>query len=497
MNREPGVPKKDTVKFNKGFSPYRIFICAFVPFIAGAYVNNAAHNGFLAWSMTIVALLVTFFHLYRHIHRKARKAFLFFTFLSMFLSLAGSYFAANLEGVHSFREVQNFEAGDGVTSDLSAMVAVAVKFNGIAETQDIWKAIIFHWMKGYYNNRLSPIKWGFAMWSMPGIGYYSWALLAWWFCVIFYALALAMYFQAAGKEALGIDYKYACLTAWLIVPFALQYDRENIAVVLIGIIALGMSIPSRLSILDWAGMALSLLLLVLDRTAYILLPVVLAPLILWRRLGRRRAENFFQKVRTRKTVFALLCCLAASAVIMPMFRDLFLLRAAANKYLAAQVAAMEVSKQGLWSRFYIGIPVLDTALKLAFLSLTPFPFYQMFRTTEGWALIVPARLISLNVFPVFMIGKLLVLVMVARRLLKRLTSSFDLFLLALLFLIPVLASTRTGYNYLVPSMSVLVLWLLRNGFSARFFKGSFGYFLFITVSAHLLYMVVYGLQKIL
>jgi len=476
----------------KNLSPIHFFLCAFGPFAAGALVHEFSQSDLLAWVVTVSSLVYSFYYLYSRLgfNPQARKTFRFFALLSLFLSLSGSYFCLILEGLESFAAVREFQAPVDGSSDLIGMAQVGVMFKNIAEEKGLREAIMFPWIEGYYNNMLSPLKWGFALWSLPGIGYYSWTILSWWFCTIFFALALKFY-QQSSVYAQQKNYFCAGLVTWMILPFALPIDREAIAAVLVGVIALGVSSQKQLSILDWFSIALSTLLLSLHRMVYLILPFVLFPYFLWSIIRPKFFKASFQKVSKKSLIYAVMSLLVISAFVLPIFANVLSFLYVYER-IVGQIASFQGQQQDLWNQFRLGIPVIDDFVKLLFLLLTPFPYYQMFKAGDGWALIVPPVLISLNVFPVFMVGKLILIVLVVRKFLYTTVYSSKLFYLCLLFLLPVLASIRTGPLYLIPSFSFLVLWLLQNGLNSHSFKEGLKTTLIVAIFAHMAYIIVYG-----
>ncbi|MFH0798569.1 MAG: hypothetical protein V2A66_00100 [Pseudomonadota bacterium] len=474
----------------KFISPFQIFICAFAPFVAGAFIHDFSGSAGVTWIAVLVFLAVGTVFLYRGLafHRQAQRTFLFFLVFSLILSLLGSYFALMLEGLDSFKAIQAFETTAYHKSDLISMGDAAARFQAMYEDSGLIEALQYPWVvSAHYNNLLSPYKFGFALVSMPGIGYYSFAILAWWFGVTFYAVALHIYNLSGDGQRK--NFFLAGMIAWFILPFALPYDREAIAVVAMCLVALGIVSPYRLSLLDWLSIAMSMWLIAIHRPVYIPLVFALAVIFISCKLRIGFLLKRFQSMSKRGALLWFLGMLFVSAFLVHIsaFFSSFSTIAANN----IEVFQLAASEQDLWQQFRVGIPVFDDLVKLFFLVLSPFPFYQMFKDGDEFALIVPAVLISLNVFPVFMIGKLFVVVSIVKKILSGATCCPVLFLISLMFILPALSGMRTGAYYLIPSLSILVLWLLRNGLDTQFVKRSFVTYISIVCIAHFLYILVY------
>lgn len=468
-------------------------MCAFAPFVAGAFVHDFNQSAAIAWISTVIFLLISFVFLLRSLafHQDAQKTFLFFFVISLILSILLSCFSLMLEGYTSFESIQAFETTLYHSSDMIAMGPTTLQFQDVVEKGSLLEALQFAWAPNCtynYNNILSIYKFGFAAYSMPGLGYYSFAILAWWFDVIFYVLALHVYsLSGDGQQK---NYFLAGMLAWFILPFALPYDREAIVVVPLGIMVLGLIRPYRLSALDWISIACCMLLISIHRNVYIALIPFLTIIFILYRFKIDFLVKISQTLSRRGALFLLVILLFLSAFFVHL-TNVFSFLINFSEDVTAQLLIMGGQEQDLWQQFRLGIPVVDDFLKLLFIILTPFPYYQMFKNGDEFSLIVPPVLISLNVFPVFMVGKLFVVVSAVRKILDGVTYYPVLFLISLIFVLPVLASPRVGPAYLIPSLSILVLWLLRNGLDAQFVKRSFVTYLSIVCLAHFLYFLVY------
>ena len=68
---------------------------------------------------------------------------------------------------------------------------------------------------------------------MPGIGYYALAIEAWWFNLIFYIICIYLY--PTNLENKKGNIFFANFLPFLILPFAVPYDREAIVIVAISV----------------------------------------------------------------------------------------------------------------------------------------------------------------------------------------------------------------------------------------------------------------------
>lgn len=473
-------------------SSYNLFLCAFAPFVVGAIIHDYAHSELVTWIATIILLVFSFNYLYNSLDFdvRAKKAFLYFSIFSLILSLLGSYIAINLEVFASYQDVKAFKIPLNPIGDLNGIAPVCEKFKNIAEESSLLDAIKYPWLDGYFNNLLSPYKFGFALWSMPGIGFYSLTILSWWFCVIFYSLALHIY--SLSTDSTNRQYYYANFIAWIIMPFALHFDREAIVVVLIGIVSFGIITLSRLSFKDLIALIISVYLISIHRTVYV--PLVIFMVIIFMSYRFMYLSNILVKNISRKKVFFyFICLLFLSSVVNNV-------AAGINNFIEidekafTQFNQLKDMDQDLWQKFRFNIPIVDDLTKLLFLSLSPFPYQQIFRSGDNWSLIVPERLISLSIFPVFVVGKLYLIVLVVRKIIAGITYRPELLLLSMLFVLPVLSSVRVGTYYLLPSLSVLVYWILLNDFNSVFNNKSRDILIKVIFITHFIYIIVY--QKI-
>ena len=58
------------------------------------------------------------------------------------------------------------------------------KFFDLIEGEGLRGALTFNWMLGFYNSYLSVFKMSFSALALPGIGYYSFSIISWWFTFI-------------------------------------------------------------------------------------------------------------------------------------------------------------------------------------------------------------------------------------------------------------------------------------------------------------------------
>jgi hypothetical protein len=166
-------------------TPIGLLSVGFSPFILASIINSLFRNDILTWTSLLFSLSFCYYKLVKSIDNYGKKVFIFFTFVGFFLTLFASYFALKLEGYETFKSILEFTTTDKHNSDLIGMSGVINKFNSIFNEEGLINAITFPYaLMGFYNNLLSPIKFGLAITSMPGIGYYALAIEAWWFNLI-------------------------------------------------------------------------------------------------------------------------------------------------------------------------------------------------------------------------------------------------------------------------------------------------------------------------
>ena len=471
--------------------PFRLLLIAFAPFVFGAIMHSVTGSEIMPWVavISVMVMLLIYIRSKLILSYDARKTFSFFSLLSFLLSIIGSVILFNLEGFKSFDEVRDFRTTLYHVSDMDAMGPLAAKLKAIAESSGFIEALSYDWTGGWYNNYVSVYKMGFALWSMPGVGYYSFTILNWWFAVVFYLLAMIVYEEFANNNIEAKHYHSAGLLAWLIVPFALPIDRELIGVLFFGVIAYATITQRKLTILSVVSVVVCCYLLPYQRTGYaVLTPIFLFIFIVWRLWGaklhlmRRRID-----IKT-VTISLAIIFIIGSISYLPIVSSLFGL---SDDYVQSFIR-MTSNVQDLWGQFQLGIPVFDQFLKLLFLVLTPFPYWQIFRNAQdGFDLIVPERLVSLNVFPVYMLGKLYVTILLVRLYKRSQVEKSVLLLYALLLLLGVAVSIRAGHMYLVPAYSIIIIWVLANGINKSDISRNLMPMVKVTFLAHIMYIIVY------
>ena len=151
-----------------------------------------------------------------------------------------------------------------------------------------------------------------------------------------------------------------------------------------------------------------------------------------------------------------------------------------------------VGKQDLWNNIYNTFPNLFYLIKFLFLVLTPFPYFQIFKdTTSGWSFIVPPRLVSLNIIPIFMFGKLFIFILALKKILEFNKKYIILVVFSICFFMSVVISMRSGQYYLLPSYVFLVIWILFNKISLSDILTSLKFYIFVVFASHFLYIYAY------
>lgn len=397
----------------------------------------------------------------------------------------------SIEGYDTFGEIQSFETTDDHTSDLIAMGPVVLRFFDLLDIS-FYDALSENWLN-YYNSYASVFKMNFSVIALPGIGYYSFSIISWWFSLIFLSICSIVYrSNLQGLNQISPRYFLCFFIPWLITPFALPNDRETIGILFIGIIGMGFLCKEKLSFLSILTIISCCLALFTQRLAYApFIPIILL-LFAYNSFFVKRNIRLLPKIHfTNRLKFSLALIvfigLAASiSFILPVISFLAILDADFINRFAGAATGNTVTAATITT----GIPLIDLPLKIFFLILTPFPFYQMYRGEFGWELNY-VRLIPLNILPIFMFGKLYVTIFFFLELIRTNFTRLVFPIIGMLFISAVLVTDRSGAAYLIPGFACFILWMLAQGLSQLNFKKTLPYYFLILIGSHLLYWLVY------
>lgn len=474
--------------------PTKLLLIAFLPFIFSGILNIYYLDDFLTFAITILFLVLGYIYLYLHLgSRDAKLYFLFFSFISLFFSIILSSIFLSIEGFETFGQIQRFEITEEHSSDLLAMGPVVIKFFELLEESGLYGALTFNWMLGFYNSYLSVFKMSFSAIALPGIGYYSFSIISWWLSVVFLSICSIVYKSNLTDLNQTYPRYFLCFfIPWLIVPFALPNDREIIGIVLIGIIGMGFLCKEKLSFFSILSIIICCFALVFQRYAYAAFVPILLLLFAYNaflvKKNKRLLPQFYftNRLKVSIAIVALIGLLSIVSFLLPAISFLAILDTNFNE----RVDAAMTGSGDAWSSLRTGIPFVDLPLKIFFLILTPFPFYQMYRGDFGWELSY-IKLIPLNILPIYMFGKLYITIFFFLELIRSNFTRLLFPVIGMLFLAAVVVSDRAGPAYLIPAYSCFILWILAQGISQPNFKKTFSIYFFVLIGAHLLYWLVY------
>jgi hypothetical protein len=472
---------------NNNNNPIRLLFFAFSPFIISPIVNEIFRNDIYTWSTYLFSSFFVYKLLIKSFSQKLRLVFYRITLFSFILTIFASYFALLLEGYDSFLSIQDFSSTNFHNSDLAAVSVCVLKFISIFQEDGLLAAVSYPYsVMGYYNNILSPLKFGLASLSMPNIGYYAMSIQAWWFILTFYLVCL---FTIPDNTELKENSFYVILLPFLILPFAVPYDREAIVIIPISIISLFIVKSLSFNFYNIFSITLSLFLILLHRNAYA--PIV--PLIFLMILFSK--NRFFLSVAknyTSKSVLFFFIFIVIVASNISNFTSMLDSSFSVAEDALKQFNTFEGASQDTWQQFQTGMPFFDNIVKTIFLLITPFPIFQLFKSGAGDELLIHSVYISVNIIPIFMLGKLFVTIIFINQLLFNNYKNILLIFFALLFLTPILASPRTAPAYLLPSLCLIVIWLIGNGVKIRLIKKSINTYFVTMFFLHFIYLIVYG-----
>ncbi|MDB3867949.1 hypothetical protein N9333_03880 [Gammaproteobacteria bacterium] len=474
--------------------PSKIFLIAFLPFIFGGLLNIYYLNDFLSFFCTLTFLFFGYLYLYSHLTTKESKLyFLIFSSISILLSITLSYVFLSIEGFRSFDEIQRFATTEEHTSDLVAMGPVVELFFDLIEGEGLKSALTYNWMGGYYNSYLSVFKMTFSSLALPGIGYYAFSIISWWFIVLFLSICAMIYKSNLNHQNESSPKYFLCFfIPWLIAPFALPNDREIIGIVLLGIIGMGFLSREKLSFISILTIVLCTIMLVFQRYAYAAFVPIILLLLLYNFFLVQNNKTLFPKIyftNNLKVLFSIIILISMLSVVSFLLPAISLLAILDTNFNDRVDAAMTGGADA-WTSLSTGVPLIDLPLKIFFLILTPFPFYQMYRGEYGWEL-TAVRLIPLNVLPIYMFGKLYITIFLVLESFRHNFTKLLFPIIGMLFIAAVVVSDRAGPAYLIPAYACFILWMLSRGVSQINFQKTFPYYLMVLFGTHFLYWIVY------
>jgi hypothetical protein len=468
-------------------SPIGLLSIAFFPFIFGSIINDFFRIDILTWVALLSSLIFCYLKLVRSIENYAKKVFIFFSIFGFILTLFASYFALKLEGYETFKSIVEFTTTDKHNSDLIGISGVIIKFNTIFEEEGLFNAIIFPYpIMGFYNNLLSPLKFGFAITSLPGIGYYALAIEAWWFNLIFYIICIYLYPTNLDNDRGNIF--FANFLPFLILPFAVPYDREAIVVVAISVFVIMIIDKFKITFLNILAIIICFFLIFFHRVGYTpLIPILFLFVFITRFKFHNKYLTKFSPLKATLVFFAFILSSSYFKQVFILFGSGFDIVEGASDLLSS----FDGFSQDTWVQFTTGISPIDNLVKTFFLLITPFPYFQLFKSDSDGSFIIHSVYISVNIIPIFMIGKVFIACMFIKRILSAISIDFSLLILTLLFFIPILLSPRTGPAYLIPSLSIMTIFLVRNGLKSELIKSSLNIYIVSIYILHIAFLIVY------
>jgi len=486
---------------NISFKKY--FFLLFFPLLFGFFVNDFLYN-FLNFNnvdvnfkfnkvnyklseciITVINSFILIYLYYRFIfntkNKIKNKLLILYTFLSLALTVAGSYFFFILEGFKNFYEIKNFEEL-GYYSDISGMARLIASSKKITFNVSEFEILLNRSIYDAYNNYLSPLKIIFSIKSLPLFGFYSLAIYSCWFQLIFFSILLTFfknnYFN--NRHSLILFF----LLIFIVAPFALPNDRESIIFPFIIICAISIININSNKFIELFKILICFFIFYLHRPAYLYLLICLFLIIIL-----FRNKNFLKKITHHLILVNLIFIfiLFIFLILLDKFLEFLPSNFSLNHYFSG--------KQDNWNYFQLNYPNIFYIIKFLFLILTPFPFFQFFKDSpSGWSLIVPPRLISLNIFPIFMLGKLFIFILAFKIFLKFNFKYLIILITSIVFFLSTVVSLRSGQYYLLPSYVFLVFWILINEISLNDAIKSFKYYIYLVFISHFFYIFFYNLN---
>jgi hypothetical protein len=490
-------------KYNKiSFKKY--FFLIFFPLIFGFFFNdffynllkfknidvNFSFNNFnyklSEFIITAVNILILIYLYNRFIfqsnNKKKKKLLILYTFLSFFLTIVGSYFFFIFEGFKNFYQIKNFEEL-GYYSDISGMARLIDSYQKIPFDISEFEIIVSGLIFDHYNNYLSPLKIIASIKSLPLFGFYSLAIYSYWYQLIFFSILLTFFKNNYFNNRYNFILFF--LLIFIVAPFALPNDRESIIFPFLIICATSIISINCNRFKELLKILICFIIFYLHRPAYLLLLFFLFLVIFF----------FINKNLTKKKTHDYILINISFILI------LFILLIFFGKFSEFLISNFHLpnhyfsGKQDNWNNLKINYPSIFYVIKFFFLILAPFPYFQIFKdSVNGWSLIVPSRLISLNIFPIFMLGKLFIFILALKIFIKFNYKYLIILTISVCFFLSPVISLRSGQYYLLPSYVFLVFWILINETSSFDVIKSVKYYIYVVFVTHFFYIFFYNLN---
>jgi hypothetical protein len=489
------LKKYNNISFKKFF-----FLFSF-PLLFGFFINDFIYN-FLDFNnidinfkynnvnyklsefiITSVNIFILIFLYYRFIFeskdKKKNKLLIFYTFSGLVLTIVGSYFFFIFDGFENFYQIKNFEEL-GYYSDISGMARLINSYKQMPFDMSEFEILANPYFYDHYNNYLSPVKIILSIKSLPLFGFYSLAIYSYWYQLIFFSLLLTFF----KNNYFNNRYNFILFLSliFIVAPFALPNDRESLIFPIIIICSISILNISSNRFKELSKILICFIIFYLHRPAYLFLLIFLFIII-----------SFFINRNLRKKITNHYILINFIFIL-----TLFIFLIVFNKFIEFLPSNFNLihyfsGKQDNWNDFKISYPNIFYIIKFFFLILSPFPYFQIFKESlNGWSLIVPPRLISLNIFPIFMLGKLFIFILAFKIFLKFNFKCLIILIISVCFFLPTVISIRTGQYYLLPSYVFLVFWILINETSLNDAIKSLKYYIYVVLITHFFYIFFYN-----
>ena len=431
--------------------------------------------------INLIILLLIFFKFIFFLEKNIKRNLLIvYTFVNLIFTGICSYFFFSLDGFSNFSEIK-FLAEKGLYSDISGMVRLINIASNINYKFSVIEIFFDSDFYAAYNNYLSPFKIYFSIKSLPAFGLYGLAIYASWFQIIFFVILLnfinLQYFQTKHNIFLFL------ILIFIIAPFGLPNDREALIFPVIALCSICLINFNYSKLSELVKILFCFLIFYFHRPSYFPLLFFLLVLILFFNL------NWFRLHLSENKKLYIILSIIFLLIFLFSFNQIIKLT---SPIIPNQYLYFLVGKQDLWNNIYNTFPNLFYLIKFLFLVLTPFPYFQIFKdTTSGWSFIVPPRLVSLNIIPIFMFGKLFIFILALKKILEFNKKYIILVVFSICFFMSVVISMRSGQYYLLPSYVFLVIWILFNKISLSDILTSLKFYIFVVFASHFLYIYAY------
>ena len=475
------------------FSPLFVgfFINEIFCFISLYFIQLNISFNFLNVNFSLIEILITFVNLgilfliffkFVFVFEKniKRNLLALYASVNLTLTIICSYFFFSLDGFSNFFEIKTL-VEKGLYSDISGMIRLMDHIEDVdykfSAAEILFHPIFFD----AYNNYLSPIKIFFSIQSLPAIGLYSLVIYTSWFQIIFFVILLnyidVSYFKTKSNIFLFL------ILIFIIAPFGLPNDRESIIFPIIALCSICLINFNYSKLTELIKIIFCFLIFYMHRPSYLPLLIFLLSFVLFFNL------NWFKFNLSENKKLYIILSMIVLLIFLLSFNQIikFISPIVPDHYLY-----FLVGKQDLWDNIFNLFPNLFYLIKFLFLILTPFPYFQIFKdTTSGWSFIVPPRLVSLNIIPIFMLGKLFIFILAMKKILEFNQKYIILAIFSICFFMSVVISMRSGHYYLLPSYVFLVIWILFNKISLSDIVISLKFYILVVLVSHFIYINAY------